>query len=218
MPDIQNVTVRYVVDDQGLLKSQTETSEGFKKVNTEAANANDTIKKGTTESVSASKLLSGELKNAAGNINIMGVNAGDAFNKVNSGLGGAVRGLGLFKVALIGTGIGAFLVALGSLVAYFKSTEKGSEQIERAMAGIGAAVKVVIGRFADLGAGLVSFFTGDFSGATKLFKQAFSDIGDEISSSTQSAVEFTGALQDVKMQKEIYLLLMQKEKTRLIYF
>jgi hypothetical protein len=53
--------------------------------------------------------------------------------------------LKILKMALISTGIGAILVVLGSLIAYFKSSEEGTRDLEKAL----APLKVVIGNIKD---------------------------------------------------------------------
>lgn len=46
--------------------------------------------------------------------------------------------MNVFKLALLATGIGAFVVVLGSVVAFFKSTEKGAQQLKVVMAVLGS--------------------------------------------------------------------------------
>lgn len=99
-----------------------------------------------------------EIKSAASNINIFGVNAGTATNILSSGLKSSVGGFNLLKIAIAGTGIGLLLVAFGSLLAYFKSTELGSEKLERALSGFGAAVAAIVGNLAQFGKILVDAF------------------------------------------------------------
>lgn len=62
------------------------------------------------------------------------------------------------KLALLSTGIGAFVVIVGSLIAFFQRTEEGAEKLERAMSAIGGVVDVLIGSFASVGKDLVAFF------------------------------------------------------------
>lgn len=125
-------------------------------------------------------------------------NLSTSINQTTTATGGVTKGMSLLKVAIASTGVGLLVVALGSLVAYFKSTELGSEKLERALAGIGATVKVIIGRFASLGSGLVELFSGNFSEGAKILAGAFSGIGEEITNSTNAAIKLTGSLQDVE--------------------
>ena len=110
-------------------------------------------------------------------------------------------GLKVLKVALISTGIGAIVVALGSLVAYLTKTQEGSEKLSRVMAQIGAVVDVVIDRVSKLGGALVKLFTGDFKGAWQDTKDAFTGIGDEMSREVKLAGELKDAMIDIEKRE-----------------
>lgn len=97
-------------------------------------------------------------------------------------------GLKILKIALISTGIGAIIVALGSLIAYFTKTQKGIEAASRVTAALGAAFNVIIDRIAKFGGAIIKLFSGDFKGAASDMKAAFSGIGEEIKNdATQAA-------------------------------
>lgn len=89
------------------------------------------------------------------------VTGGFASQLVGAGAGirSLIGGLNATKIAFAATGIGLFVTALGSLVAYFQSTDEGAEKLERAMAGLRAAFQVVVGVAAKLGEGIVNLFT-----------------------------------------------------------
>ena len=76
------------------------------------------------------------------------------------------------KAGLISTGIGAFAVLVGSLYSYFTSSKKGADILKVALAGIGAAVRVVTDLFAKVGETIVNTFTNP--------KKAVSDLWDFI--------------------------------------
>jgi hypothetical protein len=63
------------------------------------------------------------------------------------------------KIAIIGTGIGALLIALTSLSAAFTSSEEGQNSWNKMMGVLGAVVGVFTDRLAALGRGLISLFT-----------------------------------------------------------
>jgi len=102
--------------------------------------------------------VSKDAGNAASEFKIMGV----SLNGVKRGFASAaVTAKGMFgsiKAGLISTGIGAFVVLVGSLIAYFKSTKDGAEKLERAMAGFGAVVSVITDRLSGFGEVIVSAF------------------------------------------------------------
>ena len=59
--------------------------------------------------------------------------------------------LNIFKLALLATGIGAFVVILGSMVAFFKSTEKGAQQLKVVMAVLGSITDNLTSKMAEFG-------------------------------------------------------------------
>ncbi len=110
----------------------------------------------------------------------------------------ASAALKLFRIALISTGIGAIVVALGSLVAYFTSTEQGINFVNQALAYLKAAFDVIIDRFAKFGAAIVSFLSGNFSEGIDQMTSAFKGMGDEIARETKLAVKLENVLHHVK--------------------
>lgn len=69
------------------------------------------------------------------------------------------KALKIFKIALLSTGIGALVVALGSMVAFFKSSEEGAAALQRVM----SPFKILFGNLKDiiikLGGAMVGAFT-----------------------------------------------------------
>ena len=151
------------------------------------------IGKHTAETIKAkneSKGWGNAMKGLADEVNVMGINLGRTIDQLKAkatAMKGAVSAINqgtnamkIFKIALISTGIGALVVALGSLVAFFAKTEKGAEKIERVMAGVGAVVNVLIDRFAKLGEGITKFFSGDFKGGWDDMKQSVKGLNEEL--------------------------------------
>lgn len=89
---------------------------------------------------------------------------------------------GAFKVmrtALISTGIGAIVVAFGSLVAFLTKTQKGAEVLNRGLAAIGQTFTTVTDAVSSFGEGLFGFFTGGGKDAlVKGIKEAREEIGN----------------------------------------
>lgn len=123
------------------------------------------------------------------------------FMKLAKGIKTGVAGLKVFKLALIGTGIGALLVAVGALVSYFQNTKKGAEQLEVAFAAVGAAIDVIKDRISQIGEAIIKVFEGDFAGAAEVAKNAVSGIGDEIAKETEAMINLTRELQKIKDQE-----------------
>ena len=123
---------------------------------------------------------------------------------VSASTTGWIKVLKLLKVALIGTGIGALVVALGSLVAWFTKTQKGVEAANKIMAALGATINVIIDRASKLGSTLVNLFTGNFKKAGEDVKAIFSGIGKEIADETKQAWELAEVLNEID-KKEVML-------------
>ena len=125
--------------------------------------------------------VSKDAGNAASEFKIMGV----SLNGVKRGFAGAaVTAKGMFgsiKAGLISTGIGAFVVLVGSLIAYFKSTKDGAEKLERAMAGFGAVVSVITDRLSSFGKVIVSAFEDP--------QQAIADLWEAIKTNLLNRVQ-----------------------------
>ena len=94
--------------------------------------------------------LSGNVNMASGALDRMTGGALTAFSGIAGGLKKAIIGLKTFKGVMISTGIGALVVAVGSLVAYFTQTQKGAEKLEVAMAG----VKIIFAKLTDVASDL----------------------------------------------------------------
>lgn len=86
-------------------------------------------------------------------------------------LSGALR---LLKVALISTGIGAIVVALGSLVAYFTKTQAGADKLRQFLEPLKTVFQVIMDTVAVLGGKIFDAFTNP--------KQAIKDLWEFIKS------------------------------------
>lgn len=135
------------------------------------------------------------------------------FRGLTKGIGGAVKGFKTLRGAIISTGIGALVVALGTLVTYFTNTQRGADLVSKAMDGIGAAFAVITDRISILGESLIKFFKGDFKGAIDGVKDAFTGVTDEIVRETKAAYELRDALNNLK-DEEIGLIAINAERRK----
>ena len=112
------------------------------------------------------------------------------FTGMTKSISGATKGFNLMKIAIIGTGIGALLIALVALGQAFTSSEEGQNKFNKIMGVIGATVNVFIDRLATLGNFLMSVFENP--------KQALIDFKDafvkNITNRIESAIETIGFL------------------------
>jgi hypothetical protein len=124
--------------------------------------------------------------------------AASGFKAVTSGIGTLLKSLTTLKGALIATGLGALVVALGSLFTYFTQTSRGADKFAEIMGGVSAAVKVVIDRVVLLGEGIVELFSGNFTKAIQTVKNAFTGIGAEIVKETAAGKRLAKQLDDIE--------------------
>ena len=136
--------------------------------------------------------------NAAGEFKLMGV----SLNSVKAGFIGAGRQaklmFGSIKAGLISTGIGAFIVAIGSLVSYFTNTKRGADQLSKALAGIGAVVSTLGDRFSSLGEGIALIFSGEWAKGADLLKNAFRGVIAEATAEADAMMKLEDRLQRLR--------------------
>jgi hypothetical protein len=140
-----------------------------------------TVKSNIGEVTKGTKELTNEASSAVGEFRFMGVSLNGVQKAFASAAVTAKGMFGSIKAGLISTGIGAFVVLIGSLVAYFKSTKDGAEKLERAMAGFGAVVSVITDRLSTFGKVIVSAFENP--------QQAVKDLWEAIKTNIVNRVE-----------------------------
>jgi len=100
---------------------------------------------------------------------VFGQKAADGATKASilstAGLSAAMN---VLKLALIATGVGAFVVLLGSLIAAFASTEKGVDLLEDGMAALKGIFQSTFGEAQKLGNQLIDVFSNPKKAITDL--------------------------------------------------
>jgi hypothetical protein len=144
--------------------------KGLSVLNKERKKANDTLK--TAEE---------NMADYSGVLGIVDGQLGGAISGLQGltgSLGGATKGFKLMRVAIIGTGIGALVIAVTSLATAFTSSEEGQNKFAKIMTKIGVIVGNVTDIVADFGMGIFNagkamakLITGDFAGATAAFAE-----------------------------------------------
>ena len=147
-------------------------SDGGKKIDKLGSN----IKKSTKDADN----LSSSLTDAWGEVSILGTSLGSVQKAFVATAGTAKKMFVSIKMGLISTGIGAFVVAIGSLLTYFAQTKDGAEILEKTLTTLGAGIKVITDRIAGFGRGVMKVFKGDFKGAAKDMTNSLKGIGKEI--------------------------------------
>ena len=143
---------------------------------------------------------------------IQGVKSGlDDATKSISGLASGFKkanfSVKAFGKALIATGIGAFVVAIGALVSNLQNSESGFNRVQKLLKQFGVVAGNVTDIFYSLGTALFSLVTGDFSQMNKSFEEATNRIknfGEE----TKREIALQGELADkqadlVKLERQL---------------
>ena len=145
----------------------------------------------------AQKEQNATLKGGVGNFQIMGVSLNGIKRAFSLIIPTAKIMFATIKTGLISTGIGAFVVAIGTLIAYFTQTKVGAEMISRAFAGVGAAISVITDRISLIGGAIVKVFKRDYKGALEDVKNSAKGITEEIGKEYEEAKKLKGILQGV---------------------
>ena len=103
-------------------------------------------------------------------------------------LKGVVAGMKTLKGAIISTGIGALIVALGTLVSYFTTTEEGSKKLAIAT----ETLSILWGKLVDVAAGLGESLMSVFSDPVQSVKDLGQAIVDNVIERFNSLMEVIG--------------------------
>ena len=139
------------------------------------------------------------------------------FADFKKGIKGATTGFKGLKGAIAATGIGLLLIAITSLVSYFKNSEEGSKKLAIAMEAIGIIVGKITDFFSVLGEKMVAVFSNPKQAIIDLKNLIVENITNRITSLIDtfgflgSAIkkvfsgDFSGALDDAKAAGSSYV-------------
>lgn len=166
-------------------KSIQEATEALAKVPEEAgegASETKSLAAGLLEAAKSSDVLGGAvdvLSTAKEKYTV-------ATNLAKAAMAGEVTVLGLLKVALLATGLGALVVILGSVIAFLTKTQVGTDLLSRKMAALGTVARVVTNLFVDLGGKIVA--------AVDNPKKAFADLVEFLENQVTNRIKSFGVL------------------------
>jgi hypothetical protein len=134
---------------------------------------------------------------------------------LNTALGGASKAAKVLKLALISTGIGAIVVLLGSLIAWFTKTTEGMEKLNVAMNVVSGVIDALVDRIVQFGGAIVKFLSGDFEGGINEMKEAFSGVGEQMAENAKRAIELSKAQNKLK-KDEVAFITVKAEQNKII--
>jgi hypothetical protein len=197
-----NKQIKNQTDLIALEKNTLKDLENQQKINTQ------TIKAQNKELKESEKLV----KEGIGNFRLFGVSINDIQNSIKKLIPSIKLMFGTIKAGILSTGIGALLIAFGSLATYFTSTQRGADKLKVALTGIGAAFNVIRDRISTVGEAISLVFSGKFSEAADKLKGSFKGITDEIKEEIKVMTDLEKrqqALRDAEIQFTV-----QRAKTR----
>ena len=138
-----------------------------------------------------------------------------SFGKLTTAINTSSKGLGKFKTALIGTGLGALVVVLGSIIANWDEFSKSIGISESAMQKFGDVMKGVLNSalsmIGGVGKAISRLITGDFKGAGEAIKEGFA-VQKNFQEGVQKAEEDRTKKQLEEAQKRIQIEREEAEK------
>jgi hypothetical protein len=126
---------------------------------------------------------------------------GGAVTGFRNAVGGVrtfIKGLKLTKVALISTGIGAIVVAVGALVGFFLKTNKGAKALKVGLAALGAIVERVTGYFQAAGAFIVGLFSGGVTEAVSAYNAEIEKLPGSMMDAIKKTMELENRTQRLR--------------------
>ena len=181
--------IKLKVENGEAVLAVDELNKALKETNTQADNLDNTIDAG---SEALDKFTKG------------GVTAMKGLYK---GAQTAIASMMTLKGAIIATGIGALVVIVGTLAAYFTSTSRGADQLAAIMGGVNATIKVLRDRLVQVGEAITMVFSGKFFEAAEKAKNAFKGIGDEIAREAKQGVGLAKTLDAIEDRERALIVL-----------
>ena len=149
---------------------------------------------------------------AAGEFKVMGVSLNGVKRGFTAMAVSAKASFATIKAGMISTGLGAFVVAVGTLISYFTNTKRGADKLSQAFTAMGAVVDVLKDRISKVGEAISFLFSGEFRKAGEALKGTFAGITAEVALEVAAMVNLkkrTQELRDADME-----FMVQKAKTR----
>jgi len=175
----------------------------------EAAKEMTAVEKATDKANDAAEEYEDTLGDLAKETEVFGVSINgisSAFKGSIKAVKGSVSSLKAFKTALIATGVGAFVVVLGTLATAFASTSQGMALVEDVSSILANTWQVVIKRVGLLAKGLTEFFSGDFSKSFDTLGEAVSGFGTELAEAAAQGSELAQRERDLVKEKNALLV------------
>jgi hypothetical protein len=200
----RNVIYRIQADASQLKQGTNEASKAFGSLENKAKDTGKDIEKAFENATQATGDYSEAIKKSDSETQRFSKSTGilqSVFNRLDSALGGSitrltafVKGLqgvttsfqaagkaaSVFKTALLTTGVGALVVALGSLIAVLQGTQTGLNLVSDVTAVAKTSLDVLRDTFVGVARVGREFFAGNFAQAIKIFEEQVAGVTDRL--------------------------------------
>lgn len=206
MSGTSDLKVRMTGDLKPLKKEMDAGKQMMKQFSSESKTAID-------EFASVFGVNMGAVRESVGKAQNMLGSFGKGFSQAASASGVLSGALKVLKMALVSTGIGAIVVALGSLVTYLTKTAEGSDKLAEILGGVKAVINVLIDRVAAFGKGVFLIFTGKFKEGWESLKDSVKGVGAEIKEEYKAGAALAERLEQLE-DREIALIEVQARRRK----
>lgn len=121
----------------------------------------------------------------------------------------------ILKFALVSTGLGAIVVVLGSIAAYFMKTGSGGDKFAKILMQLKSVIDNVVQRIVAFGEGLADVFSGDFQQGWQKMKDAFKGMGEEIKNDWKASGELAEQLDKLEEKETALITTMAERKQKI---
>jgi hypothetical protein len=135
----------------------------------------------------------------------------DVLKSVTASGEGTSRMIKILNTVMKANVFALLITAVAGLIAYFTKFQAGIDLVNKALAGVGATVDVVVKRFAQFGQGLVSIVTGNFSKGFDEIKGSVAGMATEISNAASAAFDLEAQFQALRDQQIAYQAVLAKQ-------
>lgn len=175
----------------------------------QAEESAEKVNKAVTKTDDATKDLTGALDK-------MTNGAVTFFKEFVAGARRGVASMKTLKGAIAATGIGALVIAVGTLISYFTSTQRGADKLNQIFAAVGATIDVLIDRISTFGEGLYEIiFNGNFDKGLDILAGSFSGVVDEIINESNAALQLEKDLQALEKRKIEFIVTEEKMRAEI---
>ena len=140
-----------------------------------------------------------DIKSLAGEIEFMGVSLTSVQAGFKTIAATARASFATIKAAIASTGIGLFVVAIGSLISYFRSSEEAGLGFTKIVNGLKAAFDNALDVVQDFGSAIAKLVTGDWKGFKEALGDAFNGL-KKLGQETSEDIKLTNALAEAQLK------------------